>query len=108
MAERTARWDAHKRRGPTRVSEPTATFLGGGREPEDAFRIVGRVCFLAAAATALAAAAILAFAAPALAGDVRLALVASLISYAALSAWTCQRSAGPCRPVLCRGGADAR
>ena len=77
------------------MSDPTATLLGASREPEAVFRTVGRACFLAAAVTALAAAAILASAAPTVASGVRLALVGSLVCYAALSAWTWQRSGAP-------------
>ena len=60
--------------------------------PASAFRIIARSCFLAAAGTALAAAAILLFAAPTLTGPARLALVVSLVLYAALTAWACRRS----------------
>ncbi|HEV7575463.1 MAG TPA: PAS domain S-box protein [Caldimonas sp.] len=74
------------------MSDRSATFLGGDGAPEAAFRIVGRACFLAASGTALAAAAILALSTSALTGAIRFALVASLLVYAALTAWTCRRS----------------
>ena len=60
--------------------------------PASAFRLIARSCFLAAAATALASAAVLAFAAPTLIGPARVALVTSLVAYAGLTAWARRRS----------------
>ena len=77
------------------MSKPTSTFLGTSREPEAAFRIVGSACFLVAAGIALAGAALLAVVSPTLDPDARLALVGSLVAYAALNAWTSRRSRQP-------------
>jgi PAS domain S-box-containing protein len=60
--------------------------------PASTFRLIARSCFLAASATALAAATVLAFAAPTLVGTARVALVASLVAYASVTAWARQRS----------------
>jgi len=77
------------------VTNRRATFGDARGAPEAAFRIVGRACFLAASGTALAAAVLLAVSTSALTSDVRLALVASLVVYAALTAWTSWRSGRP-------------
>ena len=77
------------------MSEQRATYGDARGAPEAAFRIVGRACFLAASGTALAAAALLAVSTSALTSDVRVALVASLVLYAVLTAWTSWRSGRP-------------
>ncbi len=66
-----------------------------GALPESAFRLIARACFLAAGATALAAAAIIAIAGPATADAARLSLIAALVLYAVSAAWTRTRSLRP-------------
>jgi CheY-like chemotaxis protein len=65
----------------------------GSALTDSAFRIIARACFLSAAGTSLAAAAIVAVSTPTLTSAGRLALVASLVLYAALADWACGRSA---------------
>ena len=77
------------------MTEQRATYGDARGAPEVAFRIVGRACFLAASGTALAAAVLLAVSTSALTSDVRVALVASLVVYAVLTAWTSWRSGRP-------------
>jgi PAS domain S-box-containing protein len=64
----------------------------GSALPDSAFRIIARACFLSAAATSLAAAAIIALSAPTLTEAARLTLVACLASYAAIALWARGRS----------------
>jgi PAS domain S-box-containing protein len=71
----------------------------GADSPEAAIRSIARACFLSAAATALAIAAILLLADIALPSSLRPALIGSLVAYAVAVAWTWQRSARRSFPV---------
>jgi PAS domain S-box-containing protein len=70
-----------------------------GESPDGAVRAIARACFLSAAITALATAAVLGFARSSLGPGTGPLLVVSLLVYAVAVAWTWQRSARQSFPV---------
>ena len=80
------------------LNDPVHDFRTG-ESPDLAIRAIARSCFLSAAATALATAAILLFARSSLTPTTGPALVAALLVYALGVVWTWQRSARVSFPV---------